>query len=363
MILDFLRNVFITSYEALKSSSDWLIMSFIFAGILRNFVSPEKFQKMLGNNKLSSIFKSIFSAILLPVCSCGTFPIAISMYYSGAHIGPCLTFLTANPVLNPIAILLSLGLLGPKLTILYIITGLVLSILVGVISNKFSGNEISIYEEVSYSEVALEEEKKGFFEKIKLGIKWAFCDLAMMVCKYVVLGMILVGFFLALAKTTGLQQFLIDPNMISFTSVAILSAIMYVCAVGHIPFIAALIATGVAPGIAITFLMAGAATNLPELMTLYKLVGKRSMFIYFGVVVVGSILGGYITNLVLMPDFVPVLDYNKVTGTIEMANKLIIDFPDSVKVMCTILIVFIGCISLGKSLKTSYIKLANKLGK
>ncbi|MDO7204721.1 permease [Paraclostridium bifermentans] len=50
---------------------------------------------------------------------------------------------------------------------------------------------------------------------------------------------------------------------------------MYVCAVGHIPFIAALVASGASPGIAITFLIAGAATNLPELISMYKVIGRE----------------------------------------------------------------------------------------
>ncbi|MEG0370719.1 MAG: efflux transporter SaoE [Clostridium sp.] len=360
MIIDFIQKVLITSFDALKSSADWLIISFIFAGILRNFVSPEKFQRMLGNNKLSSIFKSILSAVLLPICSCGTFPIAISMYYSGAYLGPTLTFLTANPILNPIAILLCVGLLGPSLTIIYVITGLVISICVGCVGNRFGGSEVSLISgEVAVDErIELEEATEiGFFEKVKTGVQWAFKDLAMMVSKYVVLGMLLVGVLLTLSEVSGFHSMLVDPNIASLGSIAILAGIMYVCAVGHIPFIAALIATGVAPGVAITFLMAGAATNLPELMTLYKVVGKKSVIIYFSIVVFGSIIGGYVANLILMPGFTPVLDYNKITGSIEMANKLTINFPESIKILCCFIILILGFISVYRSIKSYVLKL------
>ncbi|MEF9951131.1 MAG: efflux transporter SaoE [Clostridium sp.] len=348
--MEFIKDILITSYNALLGSADWLVISFLFAGIMRNFLTPEKFQIMLGNNKISSIFKSILSGMILPICSCGTFPIAISMYYSGAYLGPTLTFLTANPVLNPIAILLSLGLLGPEITIIYVITGLVISILVGIAANRFGGSEVSAFEEISAdSQVLLEEEKESILSRIVSGIHWAIFDLSMMVSKYVVIGMILVGGLITLSETTGLQSILMDPNLISLGSIALLGGIMYVCAVGHIPFIAALIATGVAPGVAITFLMAGAATNLPELMTLYKVVGKRSVIIYFSIVVIGSIAGGYVANTILLPEFTPVMSYDSSSQTVELARKFMISFPHWFKTICALLIIGIGTISIYKS--------------
>ena len=356
MILHFIKTSLLSSVTILNGSSIWIVFSFLLAGILRNLVSPEKFQKLLGNKKMSSIFRSIFSSLLLPVCSCGTFPLAISMYYSGAYLGPTLAFLTANPVMNPIAIILSYGLLGPKITIIYILTGLILSILVGVIANNFSGKELCINNEMEDSIVLeVEEEKISVFDKIKSGILWAFQDLSIIVSKYVVIGMILAGFILTFAQYNRVHAILSNPNMMSLGTVAVLAAIMYVCAVGHIPFVAALIATGVAPGVAITFLMAGAATNLPELLSLYKIIGKRSVIIYFPIIVTGSFLGGYIANLILLPGFKPVMDFDRVSNSLSTANKLIFTAPHFVKVICTIIIVCIGVLAIIGDLKGKYV--------
>lgn len=93
-----------------------------------------------------------------------------------------------------------------------------------------------------------------------------------------------------------IQQYLGNPGLISIFGITVLSAIMYVCAVGHIPFIAALVASGAAPGVAIVFLMSGAATNLPELDQYLQAVGKRTTAIYCGGVVAFSMLVGYLTN-------------------------------------------------------------------
>ena len=84
--------------------------------------------------------------------------------------------------------------------------------------------------------------------------------------------------------------------MISILGIAVLGSVIYVCAVGHIPLVAALVATGAAPGVAITFLMTGAATNLPELISIYKMIGKRAVMIYSSLVVFSSLIIGWLAN-------------------------------------------------------------------
>ncbi|MFR6349905.1 MAG: permease [Enterocloster aldenensis] len=47
--------------------------------------------------------------MLIPICSCGTIPLGISLYYSGAYLGPTLAFMTSSPMINPIAVILCWG--------------------------------------------------------------------------------------------------------------------------------------------------------------------------------------------------------------------------------------------------------------
>jgi uncharacterized PurR-regulated membrane protein YhhQ (DUF165 family) len=67
--------------------------------------------------------------------------------------------------------------------------------------------------------------------------------------------------------------------------------------------VATLLAAGAGPGAAIVFLVTGTATNLPELFTLYKTIGKRIVLIYTGTLVLSSILCGFLINLWLLPGF------------------------------------------------------------
>ena len=336
-IVDFLKDVTVTSVSILNGASGWLMISFIIAGLLHNLISPERFQKSLGNRKLSSLLKSTVSGMLLPICSCGVIPIGISMYYSGAYLGPVLAFMTSTPIINPIAVVLCLGLLGPKITLIYVISGFVIPMIVGTLGNYLSGDELYIPGIGEDEGIQLEEEELTVGQKIKEGMKWSFSELALTISKYVILGMFMAGLIMTVFPQDLIQKYLGNPGVLSLANVSILACVMYVCAVGHIPFIAALVASGASPGIAITFLIAGAATNLPELISMYKVIGKRTVAIYSLTLTTCSLIVGYFTNYMLAGTTVTEGPLSRNTS-ISIANSIMLNIPDWAKYICTAMI-------------------------
>lgn len=354
---EMINRILLTTLYIFNDTSVWLVGSFIFAGVLYNILTPEKLQKSLGNSKISTIVKATISGSLLPICSCGVIPLGVSMYYSGAYLGPTLAFMTSTPIINPIAMLLTFGLLGPKIGIIYAITGVVAPLVVGLIGNKFAGSEIQLPNIQEGNEIIrLEEDgvEAGVLNKLKLGMMWAFTDLGYAVSKYVVPGILLAGIILAIVPQEFIQNYLGEPGVVSLVGIAVLSGVMYVCAVGHIPFIAALIAGGASPGTAITFLMTGAATNIPELISIFKLIGKRAAVIYGVVVTVISFIAGYIANLILLPGFVPFVNLEKTKGAVTLANSMILDLPEPIKYMCSSIIFILFLLSIWPSVKVYF---------
>ena len=361
----FLLRILNSTWNMLNSSSAWMIFSFCVAGLLHEFLKPEKIQKTsIGSKKVSGVFWTTLSGMFIPICSCGTIPIGISMYYSGAYLGPTLAFMTSTPMINPIALVLAYGMLGKEIATIYLITGFVAPMIIGILANKFAGNELHIglqkqmesqpisleTEDEEESDgapmIRLEYEEPGFWDKIKSGLRWSFTELSVTISKYTVSGMLIAGLLFNIVPQSFIQDYLGQPGFVSLFGITVVAALMYVCAVGHIPFIAALVASGAAPGVAITFLMAGAGTNIPELLTISKTIGKRAMFMYFSMVVVISNVVGYITNRLLMPGFTPVLDYDQTQHTISYANKMIVVMPEWGKNLCSIILVCFALVSL-----------------
>lgn len=367
----FIFSIIQSAWSMLNSSSSWMVFSFAVAGVLREFLKPEKIQKTaIGSKRISGVFWTTLSGMFIPICSCGTIPLGISMYYSGAYLGPTLAFMTSTPMINPLAVILAWGLLGKEITIIYIITGFVAPMIIGIVANHFAGNELHIGlrnknkeeaegtisletdEEEESAMIQLEFEEPSVWEKLKSGLRWSFTELSVTISKYTVSGMLIAGFLFTVVSQSFVQDYLGNPGMISLLGITVVAALMYVCAVGHIPFIAALVASGAAPGVAITFLMAGAGTNIPELLTISKTIGKRAMFMYFPMVVVISNLVGYLTNRLLMPGFNPVLDFDRTSHTIQQANKLIIALPDWGEWICSGILVAYAAYALFTAIRS-----------
>ncbi len=353
MVLEYLQRVTLTALDILNGASVWLVISFVLAGLLHNLISPDGLQRMLGNRKLSTLVKATVSGMLLPICSCGVIPLGLGLYYSGAYLGPVLAFMTATPIINPAAVLLAYGFLGPQLATIYLVTGFIVPVLIGLVGNRFAGSEILAPGfEGPVKPADLEPgEKVSLVQKLQAGLLWGFFDMGVSVSKYVCIGMLLAGLIIVLVPPALIQQYLGNPGLISVAGIALLGAIMYVCAVGHIPFIAALIASGAAPGLAITFLMTGAATNLPELISMYKLIGRRTVLIYSSTLVGASLLIGYLTNKLLLPGFTPFFDLSKTRQTVGLANNLIFAAPEPLRYLCSAAVLLLGLYALWPGLK------------
>jgi len=338
-----LSDIISTAWDILSDVAPWLVLSFIVAGLLRQFLDPARFQRALGNRGLPAIIKATLSGMLLPICSCGVIPLGLGMYYTGAYLGPTLAFMVATPIINPAAILLAYGLLGPEIATIYLVAGFLVPVGIGVIGNLLAGNELHAPGMASQVNVAGLDDGEPVMlrEKLLIGLKWGILELGTMVGKYIIFGVVLAAVLIALIPQNVIQAYLGDPGLISISGIALMGSVIYVCAVGHIPFVAALVASGAAPGIAITFLMTGAATNLPELISIYKMIGKRTVFIYSSFVVGCSVVIGWLANQMLLPGFEPFYNLDKGKQAIGLANMLIVSVPDQLQTFCSIIIVLL----------------------
>lgn len=359
MISHLISDIIYTAWDILGDVSPWLVLSFIVAGLFRQFLNPAKLQKALGNRGLPAVIKATLSGMLLPICSCGVIPLGLGMYYTGAYLGPTLAFMVATPIINPAAVLLAYGLLGPQIATIYLLGGFIVPILIGMAANLLAGDEIHAPGMDTQIEQATfaEDETVPVRQKLVIGCKWGIFELGTMVGKYIVFGVLLAGILIVATPQHLIQGYLGSPGMISIFGIAVLGSLIYVCAVGHIPFVAALVATGAAPGVAITFLMTGAATNLPELISIYKMIGKRAVILYSSLVVLSSMVIGWLANQYLLPDFVPYYNLSKSLDTIGLANRLIVSVPLPVQTFCSIIILLLF-LRAYKPVATTFLKRA-----
>ncbi|EEX48747.1 MULTISPECIES: efflux transporter SaoE [Jonquetella] len=333
-------------WEMLKTSGPWLIISFLLCGVLHAVLRPEALQRSLGNKKFSSIVKATVSGMLLPICSCGVVPLSLGLYYSGAYLGPTLAFLVATPIINPAAVILAYAMLGPQIATVYLLSGFIIPATIGVIGNALGGPELQSPMAAGLAgnaEQAHDYKLQPLAQRLKGGLEWGFNDLAVQTCRFILVGTAFAALLLAVMPVSFILDYLSNPRLVSLLGITLLGCVMYVCALGHIPFIAALVSAGAAPGVAVTFLLSSVATNFPEMVSIWRLIGKRAVVIYTGTLVVCGLIFGSITNYLFAERFRPIFDLSHSQGQIDFAYKFSFDFSDRFKLFCALLVLGIGC--------------------
>jgi uncharacterized membrane protein YraQ (UPF0718 family) len=104
---------------------------------LRSFVSPERVRSALaGRNAAVGTVAAAGFGIVTPFCSCSAVPLFIGFLEAGVPLGVTFAFLVASPMVNEVAIVLLWGLVGPQLTIAYVVAGLVVAVFAGLLIGR-----------------------------------------------------------------------------------------------------------------------------------------------------------------------------------------------------------------------------------
>lgn len=180
-------------------------------------------------------------------------------------------------------------------------------------------------------------------------MKWGFMDLGFSVSKYIFYGIAIAALIFVLIPHWFIAKYLGDPGLLSYGGSVTLGAVMYVCSVGHIPVVAALMAMGANPGVAMSFLLSGVATNLPELIAISRLLRPKVALIYSGGLIGVAVLVGVLVNTVLT-DFKPVYAVDENSTVISIAKSINIVMPGFISEFCAMVILVVGVWSAGFSL-------------
>jgi uncharacterized membrane protein YraQ (UPF0718 family) len=105
---------------------------------LRSFVPPEKVRAALaGRGVVLGTASAAAFGVVTPFCSCSAVPLFIGFLQAGIPVGITLAFLISSPLVNEVALVLLLGLFGWQIAVLYLVAGLTIAIVGGLILGRF----------------------------------------------------------------------------------------------------------------------------------------------------------------------------------------------------------------------------------
>ena len=286
-----------------------LILLFVvifFMGIVNSYFPIDKVKNYLSRNKLYGLeylMASLFG-VVTPFCSCSSVPLFIGFVRGGIPLGVTFAFLITSPLVNEVAIGLFVGLFGVKTTIIYVISGVLLGTISGIILQKLKLESYltpwvkEVLANAQKEQDKFEAENQSF--KQRLPIIWAeVLKILKGIIPYVLVGIAIGGLMHGYIPEGFFEKYMDKDNLFAVPIATILAVPMYSNASGILPVVQVLVAKGIPLGTAIAFMMGVVGLSLPEAMLLKKVMTIKLIAIFFGVVTLCIIISGYLFNILL----------------------------------------------------------------
>lgn len=288
-----LVGVLAATWNVVLESGIYLIFGFLFAGLIGAFLRPETIARYLGGNRFRSIFNASIIGIPLPLCSCAVISAATGLRRQGAGRAATLSFLTSTPEIGMGSILLSWGLLGWALTLVRVVSAFLAAMLAG-LAEMLWGRDRRQENAPPPPGPALKFQPK-LKTRLKLSLRSTFGMVFNDILTPLWIGLLLAGAIGYFVPPETVQILLGDQWYAMPVALAV-GLPLYICATASTPIVASLLASGMSPGAAVVFLLAGPATNASTMTVVLHQLGKRSLGMYLASIVLVSLTLGWTTN-------------------------------------------------------------------
>jgi uncharacterized membrane protein YraQ (UPF0718 family) len=270
--------------------------------IARSFVTIDRTRAFLGGKRagLGNVFAASLG-VVTPFCSCSAVPVFIGFLSAGIPIGITLSFLIASPLINEIAVGLLFSMFGWKIAAIYLVSGLSIAILSGVILGKL---KVERWVEPFVLETKLNQQS-GFAtprytlnERTRIGIDESI-SIVRKIWPYLLIGIALGAIIHGWAPASFFMKYAGDGNPFAVIVAVLVGIPLYSNAAGVIPIVQALHDKGLPMGTLLAFMMSVVALSLPEMILLRRVLQPKLLATFVGVVGLGIIFVGYLFNAIL----------------------------------------------------------------
>lgn len=264
---------------------------------LRSFVSPARVRAALaGRNAVAGTAAAAGFGIITPFCSCSAVPLFIGFVEAGVPLGVTFAFLVSSPMVNEVALALLWGLFGPAVALGYMVAGLAVAIVAGLVIGRLG---LERYVEDYVWTIRAGAAPIAFRPTLDDRIRDAWRATTEIIARLWpwMTGGIAIGAFIHGFVPTELVASIGSPtNPLAVPALVALGVPLYSNAAGTIPIVEALIGKGLPLGSALAFMMAITALSVPELVILRRVMKPRLLAVFVGVVAVGIVAIGYLFN-------------------------------------------------------------------
>jgi uncharacterized membrane protein YraQ (UPF0718 family) len=263
-------------YELAARAWWGLLIGIVAVAVIGRF-PRELVAAVLGRGgSVSGLFRAVGAGVLLDLCNHGILMVGMSLYKRGASLGQTISFLIASPWNSLSLTLILAALIGWGWMFLFIALSMLVALITGWIADRLvdagkipaNPNAVTLPQDYRVGPAI-----QGVLRSLKPGAA-NYLHLAReglagsrMVLRWIFFGFVLTGLIRAFVPDASFAQYF-GPTIAGLFLTLLTTTIMEVCSEGSSPIAADLLTRAHAPGNAFVFLMAGAATDYTEIMSL-----------------------------------------------------------------------------------------------
>lgn len=282
-----------------------LVVMIYLIALIRAALNVERVRDYLaGKNKgIGYVLGSLFGAVT-PFCSCSSIPVFLGFTSAGIPVGITMAFLLTSPLINEVAVLLLLSLVGWKITLMYVLIGMMTGILGGAFLDSikaerwlrdFALKALQKARQAPVSNSQSEQTSLTLKQRHQFAKQEAL-DIFSRVWKWVLIGVGLGAALHGVVPDGWIAQHLGEGQWWSVPAAVVLGIPLYSNATGVIPVMESLLVNGLPVGTTIAFCMSTVAASFPEFILLKQVMQWRLLSCVFVMLLVSFTLVGWLLN-------------------------------------------------------------------
>ena len=282
-----------------------LILMIYVIALIRASLNIERVRDYLAkNNKFFGyLMGSTFGAIT-PFCSCSSIPVFLGFTSAGIPVGITMSFLLTSPLINEVAVLLLLSLVGWEITLIYVLVGMVIGVAGGIFLDLIRAEKLlqpfalKAYQTAEFSDGERSNRAKLSFRERHDFAKVELLDILSRVWKWVFIGVGLGAALHGFVPDTWFEENLGSGQWWSVPMAVLAGIPLYSNATGVIPIMESLIVKGLPLGTTLAFCMSTVAASFPEFILLKQVMTWKLVAIIFILLLMSFTLVGWTINII-----------------------------------------------------------------
>jgi len=296
--------------DSLLFIAPFLAASVLIAAYAKATGADARIARLLQGRPATTIAVAALFGALSPFCSCGVVPVVAALLGAGVPLAPVMAFWIASPIMDPEMFILTGAVLGLKFTVAKTVAAIGMGLVAGFATHALAARP-------SFASPLRHIAAKGCGSSCRgraepEPIVWRFWPqperralfaaearaAGWFLGKWLTLAFLLESLMVAWIPGETVAAYLGGAAWWAIPAAALAGIPAYLNGFAAIPTVSALIDLGMAPGAALTFMVAGAVTSIPAAMAVFALARRPVFLWYLALGLAGALASGVLYQMV-----------------------------------------------------------------